>query len=85
MPRKTYHLIALEEKLFKRCERVVRSGHFGYSSTTEMVKDGTRRRLEDLEPQLNRFEERLLSEGETGLRPQPGTEERREAVTVPNE
>jgi hypothetical protein len=46
---KKYRTIALPNVLFLRCEKVVKSNRFGYASVTELVKDGTRRRLAELE------------------------------------
>ena len=48
MPRKKYRMIGLPEDLYLQCEEIVRSGRHGYSSVSELVKDGVRRRLEEL-------------------------------------
>jgi hypothetical protein len=48
MPRKKYRMIGLPEDLYLQCELLVNQGTHGYTSVSELVKDGTRRRLEDL-------------------------------------
>jgi hypothetical protein len=48
MPRKKYRMIGLPEDLYLQCELLVTQGAHGYTSVSELVKDGTRRRLEDL-------------------------------------
>jgi len=48
MNKKTYRMIGLPDDLYRRCEEIVKSGRYGYSSVSELVKDGTRRRLEEL-------------------------------------
>jgi len=48
MPRKIYRMIGLPEDLYLQCEEMVKSGKHGYASVSELVKDGTRRRLEEL-------------------------------------
>lgn len=58
MPRKKYRMVGLLEDLFLRCEAIVKSDIFGYASVSELVKDGTRRRLEELERQLILMEKR---------------------------
>ena len=42
-------MIGLPEDLYLQCEEIVKSGKHGYASVSELVKDGTRRRLEELE------------------------------------
>ena len=49
MPRKKYRMVGLPEELYKRCEAIVNSGKYGYTSVSEFVKDAVRRRLEELE------------------------------------
>ena len=41
-------MIGLPEDLYLQCKKIVESGKHGYSSVSELVKDGTRRRLEEL-------------------------------------
>jgi len=48
MVRKRYRIIGLPEDLFLQCEEIVKSGRHGYVSVSELVKDGVRRRLEEL-------------------------------------
>ena len=48
MPRKKYRMIGLPEDLYLQCEEIVKPGKHGYTSVSELVKDGTRRRLEEL-------------------------------------
>jgi len=48
MPRKKYRIIGIPEDLYLQCRKIVESGKHGYSSVSELVKDGTRRRLEEL-------------------------------------
>jgi len=48
MVRKRYRIIGLPEDLFLQCEEIVKSGRYGYVSVSELVKDGVRRRLEEL-------------------------------------
>lgn len=48
MPRKKYRMIGLPEDLYLQCEEIVKLGKHGYTSISELVKDGTRRRLEEL-------------------------------------
>jgi len=46
--RKKYRMIGLPEDLYLRCKEIVDSEEHGYASVSEMVKDATRRRLEEL-------------------------------------
>ena len=41
-------MIGLPEELYLQCEEIVKSAKHGYASVSELVKDGTRRRLEEL-------------------------------------
>lgn len=55
MPRKKYRMIGLPEDLYLQCEKIVKSGKHGYASVSELVKDGTRRRLEELQKSFQRI------------------------------
>jgi Arc/MetJ-type ribon-helix-helix transcriptional regulator len=48
MGRKKYRIIGLPEELFLDCGKIVKSGKYGYTSVSELVKDAVRRRLESL-------------------------------------
>ena len=54
MPRKKYRIVGLPESLYLKCQRLVESSALGYTSVSELVKDGTRRRLEEIEKQLEK-------------------------------
>ena len=41
----------MPEDLFLKCRNVVEEGGSGYTAVSELVKDATRRRLEELEEQ----------------------------------
>ena len=58
MPRKRYRMIGLPEDLYLQCEEIVKSGKHGYSSVSELVKDGVRRRLEELRRYFQQRDER---------------------------
>ncbi|RLI86900.1 MAG: CopG family transcriptional regulator [Archaeoglobales archaeon] len=47
MPRRN-RIVGLPEELYKKCEDIVNSGKYGYTSVSEFVKDAVRRRLEEL-------------------------------------
>lgn len=53
--RKKYRMIGLPEDLYLQCKEIVGSGKHGYSSVSELVKDGTRRRLEELKRTSKEF------------------------------
>ncbi|MFQ6081239.1 MAG: hypothetical protein ACE5OW_06195 [Candidatus Bathyarchaeia archaeon] len=55
MPRKKYRMIGLPEDLYLQCEEIVKSGRHGYASVSELVKDGTRRRIEELQSYFQRI------------------------------
>ena len=61
MPRKRYRMIGLPEDLYLQCEEIVKSGRHGYSSVSELVKDGVRRRLEELRRYFQEKEENSSS------------------------
>jgi len=48
-------MIGLPEDLYLQCKKIVDSGKHGYSSVSELVKDGTRRRLEELKGMSKEF------------------------------
>jgi hypothetical protein len=60
MPRKKYRMIGLPEDLYLQCEILVKQGTHGYTSVSELVKDGTRRRLEELWKILESKKERKI-------------------------
>jgi len=45
-------MMGLPDDLYRRCEEIVKSGKYGYTSVSELVKDGVRRRLEELKKLL---------------------------------
>jgi len=51
-------MIGLPEDLYLQCEEIVKSGKHGYSSVSELVKDGVRRRLEELRRYFQQQDER---------------------------
>jgi len=55
VPRKKYRIIGLPEDLYLQCEEIVKSGRHGYASVSELVKDATRRRLEELRGSFRRI------------------------------
>jgi len=61
LPRKRYRMIGLPEDLYLQCEEIVKSGRHGYSSVSELVKDGVRRRLEELRRYFQEKEENSSS------------------------
>jgi len=54
-------MIGLPEDLYLQCEEIVKSGRHGYSSVSELVKDGVRRRLEELRRYFQEKEENSSS------------------------
>jgi len=62
LPRKKYRMIGLPEDLYLQCEEIVKSGKHGYASVSELVKDGTRRRLEELRSSFQRIKQEERAE-----------------------
>ena len=49
-------MIGLPEDLFLQCKEIVKSEKHGYASVSELVKEATRRRLEELKELFDRMD-----------------------------